>query len=71
MVSNKDLIKVSLYDFSHSFVEIYIYKYSKELYTPEIIFLKILIYVCMNCMFKSVCLNRIINKIQFCTMLGF
>lgn len=53
------------------FVEIYIYKYSKELYTSEIIFLKILIYVCMNCMFKSVCLNRIINKIQFCTMLGF
>jgi hypothetical protein len=42
IVSNKDLMKVPLYDVSDPFVNIYIYKYSlKKFYKPEIIFLKI------------------------------
>jgi hypothetical protein len=39
IISNKDLIKVPLYDFSYCFVNIYLF--SKEFYKLEIIFLKI------------------------------
>jgi hypothetical protein len=43
MVSKKDLIKVSLYDFSYPFVEIYIYKYSlKNFIHYKLFFLKYL-----------------------------
>jgi hypothetical protein len=64
MVSKKDLINVSLYDFSYPFVEKYIYKYSlKNFIHYKLFFLKILIYVCMNYIFESVCLNRVVIRL--------